>query len=54
MNAIKFLFAAYIATWVIHGAYLGSLVRRFSQLRQQMKEAADVRSSARGSKTLTK
>ena len=38
MNAIKFLFAAYIATWVIHGVYLGSLVRRFSRLRQQMKE----------------
>ena len=38
MNAIKFLFAAYIATWVIHGVYLGSLVRRFSRLRQQSKE----------------
>jgi CcmD family protein len=39
MNAIKFLFAAYIATWVIHGVYLGTLVRRFSRLRQQLKEA---------------
>ena len=38
MNAIKFLFAAYIATWVIHGVYLGSLVRRFGRLRQQLKE----------------
>jgi len=38
MNAIKYLFAAYIATWVIHAAYLGSLVRRFSELRRQMKE----------------
>jgi CcmD family protein len=38
MNAIKFLFAAYIATWVIHAVYLGSLVRRFSRLRQQLKE----------------
>ncbi len=38
MNAIKFLFAAYIATWVIHGVYLGTLVRRFSRLRQQLKE----------------
>jgi CcmD family protein len=38
MNAIKFLFAAYIATWVIHGLYIGSLVRRFSHLRQQLKE----------------
>ena len=38
MSAIKFLFAAYIATWVIHALYIGSLVRRFSRLRQQMKE----------------
>jgi len=38
MNTIKFLFAAYIATWVIHAFYLGSLVRRFSRLRQQLKE----------------
>jgi CcmD family protein len=38
MNAVKFLLAAYIATWVIHGAYLGSLVRRFSRLRRELKE----------------
>ncbi len=38
MNAVKFLIAAYIATWVIHCFYLGTLVRRFSKLRQQLKE----------------
>jgi CcmD family protein len=38
MNSIKFLYAAYIATWVIHVLYLGSLVRRYSRLRQQMKD----------------
>jgi CcmD family protein len=38
MNAIKFLFAAYIATWVIHGVYLGTLVRRFARVRRQLKE----------------
>ena len=38
MNGIKFLFAAYIATWLIHLLYIGSLVRRFSRLRQQFKE----------------
>ena len=38
MNGVKFLFAAYIATWVIHGVYLGSLVRRFSRLREQLKD----------------
>jgi CcmD family protein len=40
MNAVKFLFAAYIATWLIHAFYLGTLVRRFSKLRQQLKELA--------------
>jgi len=38
MNAIKFLIAAYVATWLIHGAYLGTLLRRFSLLRQQLRE----------------
>jgi hypothetical protein len=38
MNSIKFLCAAYIATWLIHGIYLGSLVRRYGRLRRQMKE----------------
>jgi hypothetical protein len=49
MNTIKFLFAAYIATWVIHGAYLGSLIRRFGRLRQQRKEASGYGRSASGS-----
>jgi CcmD family protein len=38
MNAIKFLFAAYIATWVIHGSYLASLAWRFRRARQRMRE----------------
>jgi CcmD family protein len=38
MNSIKFLYAAYIATWLIHGLYIGSLVRRYGCLRQQMKD----------------
>jgi CcmD family protein len=38
VNAIKFLFAAYIATWAIHGFYLGTLVRRFSKLRRELKD----------------
>lgn len=38
MNAVKFLIAAYVATWVIHGVYLGSLIRRFRRLRQQEQE----------------
>jgi CcmD family protein len=37
-SSIKFLYAAYIATWLIHAIYLGTLVRRYSRLRQQMKE----------------
>ena len=38
MNAIKFLFAAYIVTWLIHGVYLSTLVSRFSRLRRELKE----------------
>jgi CcmD family protein len=38
MNAIKFLFAAYIATWVIHASYIGTLVLRFKRLRQELQE----------------
>jgi hypothetical protein len=38
MNSIKFLYAAYIATWLIHGLYLGSIVRRYSRLRKQQKD----------------
>ncbi len=38
MNALRFLFAAYILTWVIHAFYLGTLVRRFNKLREQLKE----------------
>jgi CcmD family protein len=38
MNSIKYLYAAYLATWLIHAGYLGSMVRRYARLRQQMKE----------------
>jgi CcmD family protein len=46
MNAVKFLFAAYIATWVIHAFYLGTLVTRFKRLRQQMKELGKTESQS--------
>jgi CcmD family protein len=38
MNAVKFLVAAYVATWVIHVFYLGTIARRFSKLRQQLRD----------------
>lgn len=38
MNAIKFLFSAYVATWLIHVFYIGTIVRRFGKLRQQLRE----------------
>lgn len=38
MNSVKYLYAAYVATWVIHGFYLGSIARRYRRLRQRMKE----------------
>ena len=38
MNSIKYLYAAYIATWLIHAVYIGTLVRRYARRRQEMKE----------------
>jgi CcmD family protein len=38
MNSSKFLYAAYIATWLIQGGYLLSLVRRYGRLRQEKKD----------------
>jgi hypothetical protein len=35
---MKFLFAAYAATWVIHITYLTLLSRRFRRLRDEMQE----------------
>jgi CcmD family protein len=37
-SALKFLYAAYTATWLIHALYVGSLLRRYRRLRQQMKD----------------
>ena len=37
-NGIKFLFAAYVATWVIHGSYLVHLVRSFKRMRAELRE----------------
>jgi len=38
MNSVKYLYAAYIATWLIHGFYAASLLRRYGRLKEQMKE----------------
>ena len=38
MNGVKFLFAAYVATWAIHVFYLGTLARRFGRLRRELRE----------------
>ena len=35
---MKYLYAAYIATWLIHAIYIGSMVRSYARLHQQMKE----------------
>jgi len=35
---MTYLYAAYIATWVIHIAYLTSLLRRYSRLRNEINE----------------
>jgi CcmD family protein len=38
MNAVKFLIAAYIATWVIHGFYLVTLMTRFGRAKRELKD----------------
>jgi CcmD family protein len=38
MKSDAFLYAAYIATWAIHIGYLSTLVRRYSRLKQEIKE----------------
>jgi CcmD family protein len=35
---MNYLYAAYTATWVIHIAYLTTLVRRYSRLRREIAE----------------
>jgi len=35
---MSYLYGAYIATWAIHIAYLGYLVRRYTSLRNEIKE----------------
>jgi CcmD family protein len=35
---MNYLYAAYIATWAIHIGYLGTLVRRYSRLRNEIAE----------------
>jgi hypothetical protein len=35
---MKFLYAAFVATWLIHIAYLGTLVTRYTRLRREIDE----------------
>ncbi len=35
---MSYLYAAYIATWVIHITYLASLLRRYTRLRNEIAE----------------
>jgi CcmD family protein len=35
---MTFLYAAYAATWIIHIAYLGTLVQRYKRLQREIEE----------------
>jgi CcmD family protein len=35
---MSYLFAAYVATWVIHIAYLGYLARGYARLKREIEE----------------
>ena len=36
MNPMHYLYAAYIATWAIHGIYLVILARKYKKVRREM------------------
>jgi CcmD family protein len=36
MNSMYYLYAAYIATWAIHGTYLVILARKYKRIRREM------------------
>jgi CcmD family protein len=38
MNSIHYLYAAYLATWAIHGTYLVILARKYRGLHREMEE----------------
>jgi hypothetical protein len=35
---MNYLYAAYIATWTIHITYLGTLLRRYTRLKNDIEE----------------
>jgi len=43
MNAAKFMIAAYVATWVIHGGYLVTLLSVNCMLRRYIKDLVMVK-----------
>ena len=38
MNSNHYLYAAYIATWAIHGGYLWLLARKANRIRREMEK----------------
>jgi CcmD family protein len=35
---VTYLYAAYIATWIIHGTYLVILLRKYGKLRREIED----------------
>jgi CcmD family protein len=38
MNGLRFLYAAYAATWIIHIGYLWTVSRRYKKLRARLEQ----------------
>jgi len=38
MKSLNYLYAAYIATWAIHGTYLWILARKSARIRREMEK----------------
>ena len=45
MNSLHYLYAAYGATWAIHGTYLWILARKAGQMKKEMEKVKKAVSS---------
>jgi len=48
MSGNPYLFAAYAVTWIIHITYLGTIVRRYSRLKGEIKQLEKTRCQVLG------
>jgi CcmD family protein len=47
VKSLNYLYAAYVASWAIHGTYLWILARKYARLRREMQSMAKPAAGAR-------